>query len=67
MADATARSSDGAARLAQLQREKQVRLKELLKLKPGQKRYRKTLKAYLEADSELQRTIIDRLGLDFRL
>jgi hypothetical protein len=65
--DATATSSDRGVRLTRLQHEKQARLKDLLKLKPGQKHYRRTLKAYLEADSELQRIIIDRLGLDFRL
>jgi hypothetical protein len=52
-------------RFSQLQQVKEETLKELLRLKPGQKHYRRALKAYLKADHALQRVIIDRLGLDF--
>jgi hypothetical protein len=37
------------------------RLKQLLKRKPGHKGYRSALRAYLEADAELQRAIIEQL------
>lgn len=52
-------------RFSRLQRDKEERLKDLLKLKPGQKHYHRALKTYLEADALLQRAIIERLGLDF--
>jgi hypothetical protein len=51
---------------AQLRRAKDETLKELLARKPGQKHYRRALKAYLEADDALQRAIIQRLELDLR-
>jgi hypothetical protein len=51
---------------ARLQRAKDDTLKALLARKPSEKRYRRALNAYLEADHALQRAIIERLGLDFR-
>lgn len=51
---------------ARLQQAKEERLKDLLKRKPAQQHYRRSLKAYLEADDALQRAIIQHLGLDFR-
>lgn len=51
---------------SRLQQAKDESLKDLLRRKPGQKHYRRALKAYLEADDALQRAIIQRLGLAFR-
>jgi hypothetical protein len=53
---------DRAVDFAPLQQAKDETLKELLARKPGQKHYRRALKAYLEADSALQRAIIERLN-----
>jgi len=47
-------------------RAKENTLKALVERKPGQKRYRQALRAYLEADAAIQRAIIEWLGLDFR-
>jgi hypothetical protein len=51
---------------AKLRHAKDESLKDLLGRKPGQKHYRRALKAYLEADYALQRAIMDRLGIDTR-
>ncbi len=53
-----------AETFARLRRAKDDSLKELLGRKPGQKHYRRSLKAYLEADYALQRAIMERLGID---
>ncbi len=55
-----------AERLSQLRRDKAARLAELMQRRPGQPRYRRTLRAYLEADDAVKRAIIERLGLSFR-
>jgi hypothetical protein len=46
-----------------LERAKADRLEALLKRKPVQKGYRKALRAYLEADAEVQRAIMSQLRL----
>jgi hypothetical protein len=46
-----------------LQREKAERLAELLKRKRTDKHYKKTLRAYLDADDALQQELLKRLGL----
>ena len=48
-----------------LQRTKAARLRELMKRKPGQKGYKQALRAYLDADGELQKAIIKRLHVQF--
>jgi hypothetical protein len=48
-----------------LERMKADCLMELLKRRPGQKGYRKALRAYLEADADLQRAIMKQLRLRF--
>ena len=60
-ADAKMRDAFPQLRLA-----KEESLRDLLKRKPGEKHYRRSLKTYLEADHALQTAIIRRLDLDFR-
>jgi hypothetical protein len=41
--------------------EKAERLSELQKRKPGQKHYKRALKAFLEMDAEVQRVLLSRV------
>ena len=41
--------------------EKAERLEELLKRKPGQKGYKRRLRAFLEADAQTQRLLLDHI------
>jgi hypothetical protein len=50
--------------LESLQRLKAERLRELLKRRPGQKHYKRALRAYLDADGGLLRALMERLPLD---
>lgn len=45
----------------ELRAEKADRLKELMKRKPGEKGYKRSLKAYLEADAEFEKVLMKRL------
>jgi hypothetical protein len=53
-------AEDGFTRL---EHAKADRLEALLKRKPGHKGYRKALRAYLEADADLQQAIMAELRL----
>lgn len=44
----------------ELQRLKSECLKQLLKRKPGQKHYKRVLRAYLDADAHLQKALLER-------
>ena len=43
--------------------EKSDRLADLMKRKPGQKHYKQSLKAFLEADAKAQAALINRIEL----
>jgi hypothetical protein len=63
---ALARPGEAATRPPGLQQAKSETLKDLLQHKPGQKHYRRVLRAYLEADAALQRAIIGVLQTGYR-
>lgn len=46
-----------------LRRIKAERLDELARWRPGQKHYKRALRAYLAADGSLQKVLMKRLGL----
>jgi len=50
--------------LRSLQLAQAERLRELLKRRPGQSHYRRSLRAFLDADAHLQNAILARLGPD---
>jgi hypothetical protein len=45
----------------ELRAEKAAKLTQLMKRKPGQKGYKRSLKAYLEADAKLDKVLMKRL------
>jgi hypothetical protein len=47
-----------------LQRIQAERLRELMKRRPGQSQYRRSLRAFLDADANLQTAILKRLSPD---
>jgi hypothetical protein len=47
-----------------LQLQKAERLNDLLRCRPGQKHYKRALRAYLDADRSLQKAFIERFGLE---
>jgi hypothetical protein len=58
------RSPEPIDLLRRLQRVQGERFRELLKRRPGQRRYRRSLRAFLDADANLQNAILARLSPD---
>ncbi len=57
-------SAEPSNPLRRLQLAQAERLRELLKRRPGQSQYRRSLRAFLDADANLQNAILARLGPD---
>jgi hypothetical protein len=54
-------SADPTDALPNLQRAQAERLTELMRCRPGQKQYRPALRAFLDADADLERAVLRRL------
>jgi hypothetical protein len=57
--------TDKAPKYERLVAEKADRLADLMKRKPGQKQYKQSLEAFLEADAKAQKALIKRVERSF--